>query len=104
VFPIFQGSRWLAALLFGLIHVFGCGGFALDPLGFSGPFAALVFGFHQAMLSARKAGGMDKFCWRLAIESHERPTLIVILSPGFDDHFGFLQRFKPVQVQSFVAE
>jgi hypothetical protein len=31
VFPIFRGSRWLAALLFGLIHVFDFASVLTDP-------------------------------------------------------------------------
>jgi hypothetical protein len=41
------------------------------------------------MLSAHKAGSMGKFGGRLAVESHVRPTLIVVPSPSFDDRFGF---------------
>jgi hypothetical protein len=54
-----------------------------------------------AGLSGRQQG---KFGRRLAIESHVRPTLVVVPPPGFDDRFGFLQSFKPMQVQLLISE
>jgi hypothetical protein len=75
-----------------------------DPLGFFGPYLALVFGFHLAMLPAHKAGSMGEFGWRLAVESHMSATLIVVPAPGFDNRFGLLHCFKPVQIQALIAE
>ena len=42
--------------------------------------------------------------WRNVIESHVRPSLIVIPPPGFDDRSGILHGFEPMHVQAFVAK
>ena len=56
------------------------------------------------MLLAFQTNSMGKFGRRLAIESHVRPTLVVVPSAAFDDRFCFLQRFKLMQIQAFIPK
>ena len=44
------------------------------------------------------------FLWRDVIESHVRPSLIVVPAPGLDGRFCILHGFEPVQVQTFIAQ
>lgn len=56
------------------------------------------------MLPGLQPDSMGKSGQRLAIESHVRPTLIVVPASGFDNHFRFFQCFKPVQVQALIPK
>ena len=68
-----------------------------EALGFLGPIRRLVFGVQTPFLTGI-------LLWRDVFESHVRPGLIVIASPGFDGRFRVRQRFEPMQVQAFVAQ
>ena len=45
-----------------------------------------------------------KLLWRDIIESHVRPSLIVVAPPSFDDRFGVFHGFEPMHVQALVAQ
>jgi hypothetical protein len=47
---------------------------------------------------------LNVFHWRFTAQAAMRPDFIVFLSPRLDDRLGFLQRQKPMLVQTFIAE
>ena len=74
-----------------------------EPLGFSGQPSMLVPCISRASDLALEAVLPGEFARRQIIESHVRPSLIVVPSPRFDLGLGIVERHEPIGIQTLVS-